>query len=62
MNWELYEVWSVDDAGHEELIETTNSLKEARKLAEQSLTEEVVECIIYREDADGDLKEVEVIS
>ena len=62
MNWELYEVWAVDNAGHELLIETTKSLKEARILAQSSLTEDVVECIIYREDANGDLQEVEVIS
>jgi hypothetical protein len=62
MNWELYEVWSVDEDGHEDLIETTKSLKEAQTLARNSLTEEVVECIIYREDANGDLQEVEVIS
>lgn len=62
MNWELYEVWSVDEDGHEELIDTSNSLKEAQLIAKESLTEEVIECIIYREDADGNLKEVEVIS
>jgi hypothetical protein len=62
MNWELYEVWSVDEDGHELLIETTNSLKEAQKIANESLTEDIVECIIYREDANGDLEEVEVIS
>jgi len=62
MNWELYEVWAVDNAGHELLIETTKSLKEARILAQSSLTEDVVECIIYKEDANGDLQEVEVIS
>jgi hypothetical protein len=25
MNFELYEVWAVDEAGHEELVETTSS-------------------------------------
>jgi hypothetical protein len=59
MTWEFYEVWSVDDLGHEELIDTTQSLKEARLLAEQSLTEYYAECIIYKEDADGDLVELE---
>ena len=62
MNWELYEVWSVDEDGHELLIETTKSLKEAQAIARSSLTEDIVECIIYREDANGDLEEVEVIS
>lgn len=62
MNWELYEVWSVDEDGHELLIETTKSLKEARILAQSSLTDDVVECIIYREDENGELREVEVVA
>ena len=60
MIWVQYEVWSVDADGHEEVIETTNSLKEARKIAEDSLTEQIVECIIYKEE-DGELYEEEVI-
>ena len=59
MNWELYEVWSVDEDGHEDLIDTTKSLKEAREIARANITEYYVECIIYREDEDGELKEVE---
>jgi len=61
MIWELYEVWSVDFDGHEDLINTTNSLKEAQQLARESLTEDIVEVIIYKEDEDGELEEVEVI-
>ena len=34
MNWELYEVWAEDDAGQEELIETTNSRKQAFEIAQ----------------------------
>ena len=60
MIWVQYEVWGVEEDGHEELIETTNSLKEARKIAETSLTEQIVECIIYKEE-DGELYEEEVI-
>ena len=59
MTWEFYEVWSVDEDGHEELIDTTQSLKEAKQLAEESLTEYYAECIIYKEDANGDLVELE---
>jgi len=59
MNWELYEVWSVDEDGHEDLIDTTKSLKEAREIAQANLTEYYVECIIYREDEDGELVEIE---
>ena len=60
MSWAQYEVWSVDEDGHEELIDTTNSLKEAKKLAEESLQDDIVECIIYREE-EGELGEVEVV-
>ena len=60
MNFELYEVWAEDEDGHEEVIETTNSLKEARKIAESALTDQIVECIIYKEE-DGELYEEEVI-
>ena len=60
MIWVQYEVWSVDEDGHEEVIETTNSLKEARKIAESALTDEIVECIIYKEE-DGELYEEEVV-
>jgi hypothetical protein len=60
MIWVQYEVWGVDEDGHEEVIETTNSLKEARKIAESALTDQIVECIIYKEE-DGELYEEEVI-
>jgi hypothetical protein len=60
MIWVQYEVWGVEEDGHEELIDTTNSLKEARKIAEQSLTDLITECIIYKEE-DGELFEEEVI-
>jgi hypothetical protein len=58
MKYELYEVWSVDSNGHEQLIDTTRSLKEARTMAEQALTDDVTECRIYR-DVDGELELVE---
>ena len=61
MNWELYEVWSVDEDGHEDLIDTTKSLKEARDIALANLTEYYVECIIYAEDPQGELVEIERI-
>ena len=62
MNWELYEVWAVDADGHEDLIDTTKSLKEAKELAELNLDEDIVECVIYREDEAGELVEIERIS
>jgi hypothetical protein len=61
MNWELYEVWSVDEDGHEDLIDTTKSLKEAREIAQSNLTDDYVECIVYAEDPEGELVEIERI-
>jgi hypothetical protein len=58
MTWELYEVWAVID-GHDELIETTKSLKEAKQLAKKALNEGAEGTTIYRESADGDYEVVE---
>ena len=49
MNWELYEVWQEDEDGHEQLIDTTNSLKEARELAQKTLADADGVVYIYRE-------------
>jgi hypothetical protein len=59
MTWELYEVWSEDSEGHEELIDTTKSYKEAKGLAKKALNEGAVECWINRETGDGDFDEIE---
>ena len=62
MNWELYEVWSVDEDGAEDLVDTTASLKEAKAIAEETLSDDYyVECIIYAEDQEGELIELERI-
>ena len=57
MMWELYEVWQEDENGHENLIDTTKSLKEAMELSAQILAEDSGIIHIYREDED-DYKEV----
>ncbi len=57
MTWELYEVWAVDNDGHEQLIDTTKSLKEAIEMAEENLDENYPETVIYKETDDGDLEE-----
>jgi hypothetical protein len=60
MNWELYEVWAEDDVGHQELVDTTKSLKEAQELAKLKIEDEGIEAVyIYRETEDGDLEEIE---
>jgi hypothetical protein len=60
MNWELYEVWAEDHIGHQELVDTTKSLKEAQALAKLKIEDEGIEAVyIYRETEDGDLEEIE---
>jgi len=54
-------VWAVDVDGHEDLIDTTKSLKEARQLAALNIDEDIIQCVIYAETPDGDLVEVERI-
>jgi hypothetical protein len=56
MSWELYEVWQEDEYGHEALIDTTKSEKEALALANDLLKENDGIVKIYRE-IDGDLEE-----
>lgn len=59
MTWELYEVWSEDSEGHEELIDTTKSRKEAIQLAKKAIHEGADIAKVFRETADGDYEEVE---
>lgn len=60
MTWELYEVWSEDDVGHQELVETTRSLKEAKALAKNTLELEGIEAVtIFQELDSGDTVEIE---
>ena len=58
MNWELYEVWTEDDAGQEELIETTNSRKQAFEIAQTQVNLGYIASIVYLENEEGDLEKV----
>jgi hypothetical protein len=58
MTWELYEVWSEDESGHAELIDTTKSLAEAKRIANKALEDGYNVVTIYRE-LDGELELVE---
>ena len=58
MNWELYEVWAEDDDGQEELIETTNSRKQAFEIALTQLNLGYIASIVYLENEEGDLEKV----
>lgn len=61
MTWEQYEIWAVID-GHEELIDTTKSKKEAQQLAHRALSEGAESVKIFRETDDGDYDLVEEIT
>ena len=64
MNWELYEVWGIFDDDTEALLETTKSLKEAKAIAKINIADDdagIVECIIYYEDENGELVEVDTV-
>jgi len=58
MNFELYEVWAVDEVGHEELIETTSSKRQATEIAEANLGLGYMQTIVYQEDENGELHEI----
>lgn len=58
MKFELYEVWA-EDSGQETLVDTTQSLKEARLLAQEAIDNGSEYVIIYKESDDGDLEVVE---
>ncbi len=58
MTWELYEVWS-EFEGHEELIDTTKSRKEAIALAKKTINEGADQVWICRETGDGEYEEIE---
>lgn len=59
MSYELYEVWAEDEYGHEELVETTRSLKHAEILAQKCLLEGYLSGIVYQETEEGDLREID---
>jgi hypothetical protein len=54
MSYMLYEVWVEDEIGHQELIDTTASQKEAFELAKKSLEEGWPASVVYQENDDGD--------
>lgn len=59
MTWELYEVWTEDEFGHQELVDTTKSYREAETLAQQALVEGAYMTVIFKETEDGDTEEIE---
>ena len=61
MSWTQYEVWAEMD-GHQELIETTHSKKEALQLAERSFHEGLDLVQVFEETDDGDYKLIKELS
>ena len=57
MSYILFEVWEEDEIGHQELIETTASEKEARDIAESLMGQGSFAVVIYK-DSDGDLSQI----
>ena len=58
MNWELYEVWVEEEDGQEELIDTTNSRKQAFEMAQAQLDLGYSASIVYLENEEGDLEKI----
>ena len=58
MTWELYEVWSEDEIGHEELIETTKSRTQAFEIAKAQIEMGALAAIVYQETEDGETVEI----
>jgi hypothetical protein len=56
MSYLLYEVWTEDEVGHQELVETTASQKEAFEIAEQCMGEGHLAAVVYQETETGDPK------
>ncbi len=54
MTYMLYEVWAEDEDGHNELLETTASQKEAFVIAQSSLSDGYVSSTVYQETDGGD--------
>jgi len=50
----LYEVWAEDEDGHNELLDTTASQKEAFEIAKDSLEDGYVSSTVYQETDNGD--------
>ena len=61
MSFMFYEVWAVDEHGHEELVGSTSSKTDAQKMAQIALeeNEQYLETWIGEENEQGDLEEID---
>lgn len=60
MSWTQYEVWAEID-GHQELIETTHSRKEALHIAEREFNNGFNFVQVFEEDSDGEYTEIKTL-
>lgn len=58
MAFVLYEIWAIDENGHEVFVETVGNLVEAKRIAQQVINNDAYEAVIY-EPSDDDAFEVE---
>lgn len=56
--YELYEIWTENESGHQELVETTGDKSQALRIAEKA-KEPGITVTIYQETEDGDLEMIE---
>jgi hypothetical protein len=56
--YQLYEIWTEDESGHQEFIETTGDHRQALRIAEKA-KEPGITVVIYQETEDGDLEKIE---
>jgi hypothetical protein len=56
--YELYEIWTEDESGHQELIETTGDRGQALRIAKEAKAPGLT-VTIYQETEDGDLEMIE---
>lgn len=59
MSYTLFEVWTEDEVGHQELIDTTASKAEAYNIAKECLEGGAIVALIFQETEDGDTIEVD---
>jgi hypothetical protein len=59
MSFQLFEVWTEDEDGHQVFLETSASKKAAKIIAEKAVLEGAYAAVIFQETEDGDTEEVE---
>lgn len=53
--YELYEIWTEDESGHQELVETTGDRRQALRMAKEAKRPGII-VTVYQETEDGDLE------